>query len=699
MIIKLQKISMKFEKNFFLAVTKRSLSMMIPFVMAACVASAIMNIPIPGYKELISTGSLSWIYDLLDNINKGCYGLFSVGIVITMSLSYAMEKNEPSDSSVMYAVVSLAAFCVQLNVASPKFDIGILGVAGCFSAVVVTFIACQVYSYVKKIRVFSLEKYTAGMGYVTAIAIQNLISVFIVIGGIAIINQAVIKLFGVYSIFELTSNLIMSLFKEMKAGYLLGLLYNFVLHVLWLFGFHGSNILEPVAVAKFGLDSNEIFSKAFFDTYVVMGGCGTTICVLLALLIFYRKDRISKLAKIGVYTVIFNINEVLNFGLPIVLNPVFAVPFICTPIVVYSIAYAATYFGIVPPVVNEVTWTTPVLFSGYMATGSIKGSLLQLFCIMAGIGIYMPFLHIYKNIQEVTEKERIRELVGLFKEYEERNEEPDLLARSDKYGSFARILLQNLKADIKDKKLYLLFQPQIKGKGHCIGAEALLRWEHSQYGFIYPPLIIALAKDGGILEELEREIFDMAGFAIRRISEEYKGEFKISVNITAKSLLWDIEKCIDESLKKYDIPAEKMWIEITEQDVLSNSELVVSKLEHLKEKGHTLLIDDFGMGHTSLVYLQSSCFDMVKLDGSLVRNVENDKTNQRIIESIVELGNNLGAYVIAEYVENVAQRDKLAALGCNLYQGYFYSKPILLDDFITYINKQNGKDLIEEHKE
>ena len=70
MIIKLQKISMKFEKNFFLAVTKRSLSMMIPFIMAACVASAIMNIPISGYKELISTGSFSWIYALLDNINK-----------------------------------------------------------------------------------------------------------------------------------------------------------------------------------------------------------------------------------------------------------------------------------------------------------------------------------------------------------------------------------------------------------------------------------------------------------------------------------------------------------------------------------------------------------------------------------------------------------------------------------------------------
>ena len=94
--------------------------------------------------------------------------------------------------------------------------------------------------------------------------------------------------------------------------------------------------------------------------------------------------------------------------------------------------------------------------------------------------------------------------------------------------------------------------------------------------------------------------------------------------------LWDIESCIDNALKKYSIPAERMWIEITEQDVISKSDEVVGTLKRLKAKGHTLLIDDFGMGHTSLLYLQSGFFGVVKLDGSLVRNIVHSETNRNI---------------------------------------------------------------------
>lgn len=124
-----------------------------------------------------------------------------------------------------------------------------------------------------------------------------------------------------------------------------------------------------------------------------------------------------------------------------------------------------------------------------------------------------------------------------------------------------------------------------------------------------------------------------------------------------------------------------MWLEITEQDVLTNSEMVTKKIQQLKEDGHKLLIDDFGMGHTSLIYLQSDNFDVVKLDGSLVRHILEKETNQKIVASIVELGTKLGIKVIAEYVETEEQRQKLDELGCHCYQGYLYGKPMLLEAF------------------
>ena len=100
-----------------------------------------------------------------------------------------------------------------------------------------------------------------------------------------------------------------------------------------------------------------------------------------------------------------------------------------------------------------------------------------------------------------------------------------------------------------------------------------------------------------------------------------------------------------------------MWVEITEQDVITNADAVIDKMQRLKHCGHVLLIDDFGMGHTSLIYLQSNYFGVVKLDGSLVKKILDNKTNQKIVASIVELGNELGVKVIAEYVETEEQRN------------------------------------------
>lgn len=212
------------------------------------------------------------------------------------------------------------------------------------------------------------------------------------------------------------------------------------------------------------------------------------------------------------------------------------------------------------------------------------------------------------------------------------------------------------------------------------------------YGFIYPPLIVYLAKQGNILPDLERRIFDMAAAAIQKTSQEYDGSFKISVNITAKSLLWDVEACIDECIKKYEIQPETMWLEITEQDMITNADFVIDKLKRLKNCGHVLLIDDFGMGHTSLIYLQSNYFGVVKLDGSLVKHLLDNPTNQKIVASIVELGRELGVKVIAEYVETEEQCQKLQELGCIWYQGYLFNKPVALDEFIAYMKECNCKE-------
>lgn len=685
----------KIQDNFIITVLRHGLSMMIPFILIGGISNGLINLPIEGYQTFINSDGVRWLRDILYIMYKGTFGLFSVAIVIALSLSYAMERNETPDVTVMYVIVALGAFGAQLNIGGKYFVIDNLGVTGYFSAILISLVSCAAFTGLRKVKWLSLSEFTVGMEGICANAIHSFLPALIIIAVLAGISQIFILVAGVSSLQEIISQLFIALFNGLglKNGFFSGLLYTFLLHILWFMGFHGSHVLEPVALDLFAFTGNgQLFSKSFFDVFVVMGGCGTTICVLFILLFFYRKHRLGNLAKIATPTVIFNMNEMLNFGIPVILNPILLIPFIVTPIVCYCVSYLAVYIGVVPTMCNEMVWTTPIFFSGYKATDSIRGTLLQVVTVLTGMAIYFPFIRLHMRTEEIFAKEQLKRLVKEFQACEEKNETPGFLQRTDKLGLICKVLLKDMKIALEKDEIFLLYQPQMDDDGRCIGAEALLRWEHPLYGFIYPPLIIYLAKSGNVLEELERKIFDTATSAIKKTSDAYDGEFKISVNITAKSLLWDIEGCIKECVDRYGIEAKRLWIEITEQDVITRADDIIDKLNRLRNVGHTLLIDDFGMGHTSLLYLQSNFFNVVKLDGSLVKNLLKNNTNQKIVESIVELGRSLDIRVIAEYVENEEQRQLLSRLGCKWYQGYLFSRPIKLDEFIDYIVKKNKKE-------
>lgn len=682
---KLKAFTYKLESSILLAVIRHGLAMMIPFVLTGGLASALANFPIEAYQELIN-GSF---YELLLNtIYTGTFGIFSVAMLISLCASYCMEHNMTVDKTVMYILVGLASFGAQVYVPGAQYNIEMFGVKGCFFAITTALIACHILDMLHSNPRFRLRNYTFGLERITSVAISMFLPAVLVISGFAICTHGILKISGFDSLYDMISYSMCSVFGNISNPFGAGLLYTFLLHIMWAIGLHGSHILEPVAITNFSIGAaGDVFSKSFFDVYVVMGGCGTTLCVLLAILIFFRKTRIEKIAQFSLLTVPFNLNEVLTFGIPIILNPILVAPFLITPIFCYVTAFAVTALGIVPPVHTDVVWTTPVIISGYLATGSIKGSILQIFMLTVGMFIYLPFLRINMKTQEEYAKDQMKAIVRTLQEKEELNENVDLLSQSNRMGQITRMLRHDLRRAIEQDELFMLYQPQVDSDGKCIGAEALLRWNHPLYGFIYPPLVIYIAKEGGLLELLERRIINNAASAIADVKKECGLDFKISINLTAKSLFWDVEKCIDEKLKEYNIEASQLWIEITEQDVLSKASMVIEKLEHLKAKGHVMMIDDFGMGHTSILYLQSSHFGVVKLDASLVKDILNNPTNQQIVSSIVSLSEKLGVKVISEYVETEEQRDKLLELGCRWYQGYLYSKPVQLPEFIDFMKK------------
>lgn len=683
------------ESSHLLSIVRRALTMLVPVVVVGAGAYAILWFPNEAFRHLI-TERYEIVSVFLETIYDGVFGLFSMELLISLSISYVIEKHKEIDTIFFYITTTIACYGTQIVMTDEQNRKEILGHTGCFMALLVGLLSCFIFDKLRKIESISLRKYTIGMETIPANAIQSIIPATLTIGIFALLQYVIAEYSGEAGAYALIKRGMYEAFEGTGNNFISALLYTVIVHVLWVFGFHGSHMMENVAVDNFSaIGENIVFSKSFYDTFVIMGGSGTTICVLIGIFFYVKKKRTRNIAKIALPTAIFNVNEILNFGIPIVLNPVLAIPFVCVPVMALIVSYGATALGIVPCVTGEVVWTMPIFLNGYMATGSIAGSILQLVIVVLGVWIYVPFLKMNEEVYGLRMQEKVKKLIAELQECEKRGGNLDFLHRVDDSGMVARMLLQDLKNDLQRKKLYLVYQPQVDGEENYIGGEALLRWQHSEYGFIYPPLIVYLATEGEILPQLEQEVVEMAVKAIERISRSSREDFKISINLTAHSLNWEIEKYIEEKLSEYEVPAEKLWIEITEQDVLTSSETVTKKIQQLKEAGHKLLIDDFGMGHTSLIYLQSNNFEVVKLDGSLVRSIVEKETDQKIVASIVELGRNLGIKVIAEYVETEEQRKKLEELGCYYYQGYLYGKPMLLEEFIENMRRNHAKNRLE----
>lgn len=677
----------KFENIFFLRVIHLTLTTMIPLIMAGALSFAILSLPVEAYQNFLCRPQLAWFSSVLYCIYYGTYHFFSPALVAVIATSYTMCRNIPLNQTPFFVLAALAGYGSALNIGSDGFSMVSISMEGCFQALIVSFISCQFFYLIQKLPFFHKSRRSTGLEIVCAHAIHMIIPVFFICMFWSAVNQLIYSLWNVYSLHELVYTSIQRIFNNLGTDYFSALLFTFMVHLLWLLGFHGSWMMEPVAATTFSAVGPDIlFSKKMFDTFVVMGGCGTTICVLLGILLFSKKKRLRHIAYTASFPVVFNINEILNFGIPIVLNPVLGIPFLLVPIEALTISYAAIVTGLCPPVTTNFAWSTPIFFSGYLATGSLRGALLQLLIIIIGTATYLPFLHINEELHEANLKDQLKLMISEMQEMESANIPINFLNRTDNMGLLAQMLLRDLKTALKEKKLFLLYQPLMDYSGHCIGAEALIRWKHPVFGYIYPPLLIYIAKAGNLLPELETQLFDMSCSAIRKVSSLYDGDFHISVNITAKSLLWnDMEKCICNTIEHYQIPSDKLWLEITEQDVLRNSQNTIDKLQQLKSMGHSLLIDDFGMGHTSLMYLQSNYFDVVKIDGSLTKSILTSETDQKIISSVIDLSKQLNIRVIAEYVETAEEMNKLHELGCNWYQGYLFSPAIPLDDFVSYM--------------
>jgi len=178
-----------------------------------------------------------------------------------------------------------------------------------------------------------------------------------------------------------------------------------------------------------------------------MGGCGTILCLISALFIKGRHKNQLQLAKLSFIPVFFNINELIVFGIPIVLNPVYLIPFLFVPIILTVSSFLSIHYGLVPHTSNLVEWTTPIFLSGYYSTNSINGSLLQLFNLVLGTLCYLPFVKFAQSVSDAQGRNNLNKVYDMFRQSEERGTASTLLTRQDDIGNISRFLAADLQHD------------------------------------------------------------------------------------------------------------------------------------------------------------------------------------------------------------------------------------------------------------
>ena len=696
-----------FGKRPVLRAVRSGLIYMIPLLMIGSFSLIILSLPVPAYQDMMkSIFGTEW-RNIFLYVRDGTFNILSLLMAVCISYSYAVESSDGhfQVSPVITTSVSLCSFIIIMNFGKEGFSVSKLGVIGVFVAIIVSLTSSMLFLKLSSIRSLRMKAFTDGASASFNYALNSIIPAAITVGVFSAINQGITHFFGITDIQIYLSDFLCSLFAKIESTSLSSILFILLVHIFWFFGMHGNNILEPVAQDVFvtameknqasvqaGLMPTEIFTKTFFDIFVLMGGCGATLCLIAAIFIWGRHKNQRRLAKMSFLPVFFNINELMVFGMPIVLNPIFIIPFLFVPVILTSISYIAIKYGIVPYTQNLVEWTTPVFLSGYAATGSIKGSLLQLFNLIIGILCYLPFVKLAEGVSAINMKNNLQKVYLTLKNEEAGNKISSLLSRTDDTGNIAKYLAADLEYDLNNDKLQLFYQPQVDFDGNVTGLEALLRWKHESYGYIFPPLIIAMAEETQLIEKLGYWIIDTACRDFKVIHNSINKNIVVSVNISAMQL--ENPRFADEIreiLAKHDLEPNMLKIEITEQLALINSRKILDQIISIKDLGVRLAMDDFGMGHSSLMYLKEYQFDTIKLDGSLVKEIISNNNCKNIVSTIVALGKSLNYNVIAEYVETEDQRQILHELGCNQYQGYLYSKAVPINEALEFILERSQK--------
>ena len=247
-----------------------------------------------------------------------------------------------------------------------------------------------------------------------------------------------------------------------------------------------------------------------------------------------------------------------------------------------------------------------------------------------------------------------------------------------------------LERALEEKQICPYLQPIVDVSGKIIGSEALVRWIHPEEGFLPPIKFIPVFEKNGMIAEVDKFIWRSACEILGSWkTQPDKKDLFISVNISPKDFYFmDVFSVILGLITEYDIDPKHLRIEITETVMMNEAEKRMAILNKFRKAGFIVEMDDFGSGYSSLNQLKDMPLDVLKIDMKFLGKSENDKKATTILRNVIRLSDDLGLTSLTEGVETESQYKMLSEMGCHLFQGYFFAKPMPVKEFEELCTKQ-----------
>lgn len=406
---------------------------LMPLVMAGSFAVLLNNLFFTPESLVAKWGNLSvetsgylqfttkYLQPFMGNIWWGTFAILALVLVFTIAYSLAKSYDVNPLSAAVVAVAGYLSLTPQgvtvtLEDGSTLSTWGNFGVqyfnfGALLTAIIITLIITQIFVFLMRKNItFKLpdnvppavgRAFAAIIPGVLAITVASIVPIIF-----SMLNEA--KVLVETNIFDLLNRFITQPFMNLSQNPFSAIVYVLVIQVFWFFGLHGGNMLGAItdsiylpAVAANAEGAQNVFTKVFFDSFVHIGGAGATLAIVIVILIASKRKDWREITKIAGGASVFQINEPVMFGIPVVLNPILIIPFLIVPVVLTTIAYFATVTGLVAYTNVVVPWVTPVGLSGFLATsGDWRAIVLALVNLAIACGIYYPFILLGNRMEE-----------------------------------------------------------------------------------------------------------------------------------------------------------------------------------------------------------------------------------------------------------------------------------------------------------